>query len=304
MQTFHRRLPRELPIFLFLAVLCAALALSTDVFLSGSNLKVLGADAAAVGIMSVGMTAVVLTGGIDLSVAAILAVSALIGGQVIAGGHAALGCLAAVAAGAACGAFNGGLVTFAGMPPIIATLGTLNILQAGATLFSGGQCIILEPNRVAILGTGFAPMLIMLVVFASGMAVTRLTRTGRYIYAVGGNEESARLAGVSARQVKVCVYTASGALAALAGLVMLGIGSTFQANDALGYELAVIAAVVVGGTSISGGQGSMLGTLIGVGISTVLRNGAILVGLDARWAQPVTGVAIFLAVLVDRFRRR
>lgn len=300
----HSRIPRELPTFLFLAGLCAVLALTTRAFASASNLRVLGADAAAIGIMSVAMTAVIITGGIDLSVAAILALATLIGGEIIAGGGTAAGLLAALAVGAGCGAVNGGLITLAGMPPIIATLGMLYVFQAVATLMSGGQCIILERGQLSFLGGGFVPLEIMLGVFVLGVSVMRFTRAGRHVYAVGGNEEAARLAGISARRVKMGVYIASGALAALAGLVMMGIGSTFQANDALGHELAVIAAVVIGGTSIAGGEGSIIGTLIGVGISTVLRNGAILTGMDARWAQAIIGAAIFLAVAADRLRRR
>ena len=297
------KMPKELPIFLFLLCLCGVLALSTDAFLSASNLKILGDDAAAIGIMSVAMTAVMVTGGIDLSVAAMLALSTLIGGGIIARGNTALGCLAALAAGAGCGALNGALITGLRIPAIIATLGTLYILQSGATLYSGGQCIILNLSKLAFLGAGFAPLLLMCVVFAAGVLVMQFARIGRHIYAIGGNEESAKLVGVNARKIKLGVYTASGLLAALAGLVMIGVSSTFQANDALGYELAVIAAVVIGGTSIAGGRGSVIGTLIGVAISTVLRNGAILLGLDARWAQAVIGAAIFLAVLVDRLRR-
>lgn len=272
--------------------------------MSAGNLKVLGCDAAAVGIMSVGMTAVIVTGGIDLSVAAVLAISTLAGGAMIAQGRVAAGCATALATGLACGAINGALVTAARIPPIVATLGTLYILQSGATLFSGGQCVLLEHGQLAFIGAGFRPLTLTAAVFAAGIVVTRFTRPGRYIYAVGGNQESARLAGISPGRVKMGVYTISGGLAALAGLVMMGIGSTFQANDALGYELAVIAAVVIGGTSIQGGQGTILGTMIGVGISAVLRNGAILVGLDARWTQAVIGAAIFAAVAADRIRKR
>lgn len=300
----YSRIPRELPLFLFLAALCAVLAITTRAFASADNLKVLGSDAAAIGIMSVGMTAVIITGGIDLSVAAILAFATLIGGSLVARGNVGLGIALAIAVGGGCGALNGALITLAGMPPIIATLGTLYVLQSGATLLSGGQCIILERGELAFLGGGFVPMAAMAATYAVGLLVMRLTRAGRHVYAIGGNEEAARLAGISARRVKLGVYVASGALAAMAGLVMMGIGSTFQANDALGYELAVIAAVVIGGTSIAGGEGSILGTLVGVGISAVLRNGAILAGLDARWAQAVMGAAIFAAVALERLRRR
>ena len=300
----YSKVPKEIPIFLFLAGLCTLLALTTKAFASASNLKVLGTDAAAIGIMAVGMTMVIITGGIDLSVAAVLAFATLIGGRLIASGSILSGFVATLVVGAACGILNGTLVTLAGIPPIIATLGTLYILQAAATLLSGGQCIILEKNELGFIGNGFVPLAIMLLTFAAGYIAMSLTRPGRHIYAVGGNEQATRLAGINARRLKLCVYTVSGVLAALAGLVMMGISSTFQANDALGYELAVIAAVVIGGTSITGGQGSVIGTLIGVGISTVLRNGAILVGLDARWAQAIIGAAIFLAVAVDKLRKK
>ena len=297
------RVPRELPIFLFLVALCAGLALANRNFLNSGNLRTMGTDAAAIGIVSVGMTAVIITGGIDLSVAAVLALSALVGGGLIANGQTLLGCAVTLATGLGCGALNGGLITIARMPPIIATLGTLYILQSAATIYSGGQVVYVQ-GHLSFLGTGLAPVVITLLVFAIGYAVMRLTRVGRYVYAIGGNEESARLAGISPARVKMAVYIASGVLAALAALVTMGINNTFQANDVVGYELAAIAAVVIGGTSILGGEGSILGTMIGVGISTVLRNGAILVGLDARWAQAVIGAAILVAVIVDRVRRR
>ncbi|MGC8863025.1 MAG: ABC transporter permease [Armatimonadota bacterium] len=304
MRKRRRDIPRELPIFVFLVLLCAGLSLTTRAFASASNLKVLGSDAAAIGIIAVGMTAVIITGGIDLSVAAMLSLSTLVGGGIISRGYTLIGCGVALGVGLGCGLANGVLITRIGMPPIIATLGTLYIIQSAATLISGGQCIILEPNRIAFLGTGFAPLVIMLAVFGLGAFVMGFTRAGRHVYAVGGSEESARLVGVDPRAIKTGVYACSGLLSALAGIVMIAIGSTFQANDAAGYELAAIAAVVIGGTSISGGQGSVLGTLIGVGISTVLRNGAVLVGLEARWAQAVMGAAILAAVAVDRMRRR
>lgn len=297
------RIPKELPVFLFLVALCAALALAKHEFASAANVRTMGTDAAAIGIISVAMTAVIITGGIDLSVAAVLALSALLGGSLIAGGHTALGCLATLAVGSGCGALNGGLITLCRMPPIIATLGTLYVLQSAATLYSGGQVVYIN-DKLGFLGTGFVPLAVTLIVFAAGFAVMRLMRPGRYVYAIGGNEESARLAGVAPNRVKMGVYVASGLLAALAGLVTMGINTTFQANDVNGYELAAIAAVVIGGTSIMGGEGSIVGTLIGVCISTVLRNGAILVGLDAKWTQAVIGAAILLAVVVDRLRRR
>ncbi len=303
-KTRRSRIPRELPILLFFVALCALLAVfKHSSFASAENLRAMGTDAAGIGILSVGMTAVIITGGIDLSAAAILALSALVGGKLIGDGNVLAGCLATLATGIGCGALNGGLITLVQMPPIIATLGTLYILQSCATLYSGGQVVYINSN-LGFLGHGFVPLALTLVVFAAGFLMMRYTRLGRHVYAIGGNEESARLAGISPKRVKMAVYMISGLLAALAALVTMGINNTFQANDVSEYLLAAIAAVVIGGTSIMGGQGSVLGTMIGVGISTVLRNGAILVGLDARWTQAVIGAAIILAVLADRLRRR
>lgn len=263
----------------------------------------MGTDAAGIGIIAVGMTAVIITGGIDLSVAAVLALSALVGGRFISNGQTLIGCAATLATGAGCGVFNGVLITAGRMPPIIATLGTLYIIQSTATLYSGGQVVYID-NHLALLGRGFAPLVITLLVFAMGYTVMRLSRLGRYVYAIGGNEESARLAGINPAAVKMAVYMGAGLLAGTAALVTMGINNTFQANDVSDYMLGAIAAVVIGGTSIMGGEGSVLGTMIGVGISTVLRNGAILVGLDARWTQAVIGAAIVIAAIADRLRRR
>ena len=173
--------PTELPIFVFLAVLCAALSLTTRAFADSSNLKILGSDAAATGILAVGMTAVIITGGIDLSVAAVLSLSTVIGGSLIARGYTAAGCAAALGVGLGCGIANGVLVTGVGMPPIIATLGTLYVIQSAAILVSGGQCIILEPNRIALLGYGFSPLILMLSVFVLGAFSMKFTRAGRHV---------------------------------------------------------------------------------------------------------------------------
>ncbi|MDH7602863.1 MAG: ABC transporter permease [Armatimonadota bacterium] len=303
MRLRRKRIPRELPTLGFLTVLCLAFSLANKNFATAANLRTLGADAATTCILAVGMTAVILTGGIDLSVAAVLSLATLAAASLMAKGLTAQGLVASALVGAGCGFFNGVLITRIFMPPIIATLGTMYVFQSAAALASGGQCIVLEHNPIAFLGKGFVPLLVLLgtTLFAAG--VLQYTRVGRYIYAVGGCEESTRLSGIDPNVIKILVYTANGLLAALGGIVMLGIGSTFQANDAQGYELAAIAAVVIGGTSINGGQGSVLGTLLGIAITTVLRNGAILAGLEARWAQAIVGLAIFLAVAVDKIRR-
>ncbi|NLN77303.1 MAG: ABC transporter permease [Armatimonadetes bacterium] len=297
------KIPKELPILLFLVAMCAALAVTKSTFLSADNLRAMGTDAAGIGIIAVGMTAIIITGGIDLSVAAVLALSALVGGRLISDGMVIQGCAATLLTGIGCGALNGGLITIGRMPPIIATLGTLYIIQSTATLYSGGQAIYTN-GHIALLGRGFIPLMITVLVFGAGYVLMGFTKLGRYVYAIGGNEESARLAGINPAHIKMAVYVSAGLLAGVAALVTMGINNTFQANDVPDYMLGAIAAVVIGGTSIMGGEGSVRGTMIGVGISTVLRNGAILVGLDARWTQAVIGAAIVIAAIADRLRRR
>ena len=298
---------RELPAFAFLVLIVCALWLHEPNFSSPTNLLTIARDMAVVGIMGTGMTMVILTGGIDLSVASVLAFSAAVMARMMMGGVDTWPAVAAaLAVGTACGAGNALLITHLRIPPIIATLGTMGILRAGVTLYTRARWIGPLPQDFYFVGTGYAPVILLaVVVTVSGFFLARW-RHGRYVYAVGGSEEAVRLSGVSVKRTKLLVYTANGLLASISGLIIASSMSSAQSNMAMGYELNVIAAVVIGGTSIAGGQGSVLGTIIGAAIMAVLYNALILLGASAGvsiyWHKVITGGVILTAVLFDRLR--
>jgi len=292
---------RELPALIFLALIIAILWMYKPNFGSSTNLLTTAREIAIVGIMGVGMTMVILTAGIDLSVASVLAFSAAVMARMMVGGSSIwLSVPAGLMVGSACGMGNALLITRLKIPPIIATLGTMGILRAGVTLYTGAEWIGPLPNSFAFIGTGCRPV-VALALVSTGFAVmlSRVT-AGRYVYATGGNEEAVRLSGVSVGRTKFIVYTLNGFLAAVAGVIMASSMSSAQANMAMGYELNVIAAVVIGGTSITGGQGSVLGTIIGAAIMAVLFNALILLGVPIYWHKVITGGVILTAVLFDR----
>ena len=294
---------RELPALIFLALIVATLWTTGPNFGTSVNLLTTARDMAVIGIMGAGMTMVILTGGIDLSVASVLALSAAVMAKLMMAGVGIAECVAAaLMAGALCGAANAVLINQLRIPPIIATLGMMGILRAGVTLYTRAKWIGLLPKSFAVIGTGIVP-LILLALVTTGVSLFLLRMSiGRHIYAVGGNEEAVRLSGVSVRRTKFLVYTANGLLASIAGLILASSMSSAQSNMAMGYELSVIAAVVIGGTSISGGRGSVLGTVIGAAIMAVLFEALILLGVPIYWHKVIVGGVILTAVLFDKIR--
>ena len=294
---------RELPALIFLALIIAILWLYKPNFGSPTNLLTTAREIAVVGIMGVGMTMVILTSGIDLSVASVLAFSAAVMARMMVGGSSIwLSVLACLVVGTACGTGNALLITRLRIPPIITTLGTMGILRAGVTLYTGAEWIGPLPKSFAVVGTGYRPIVVLaLVAIGFGLLLSRAA-AGRYVYATGGNEEAVRLSGISVGRTKFVVYSLNGLLASIAGLIMASSMSSAQSNMAMGYELNVIAAVVIGGTSITGGQGSVLGTIIGAAIMAVLYNALILMGVPIYWHKVITGGVILTAVLFDRIR--
>ena len=300
-----------------LFILCLLLGLASDRFFTVANgLNVLRQISVNVCIAT-GMTLVVLAGGIDLSVGAVLACcGALSAGLLTRGlsfpafdlfvGFTLTGALLmALLAGLAFGFFNGWMVTRFRVPPFVATLAMLTIARGLTMLYTEG-------HPISQLGTGFAqlgsgswigipvPVWIATGVVLAAHVMTRMTRMGRYIYAIGGNEEAARLSGIHIAGVKTKVYAIAGALAALGGLIVTARLDSAQPNAGTGYELDAIAAVVIGGTSLSGGRGSVAGTVMGAVIIGVLNNGLVLLNVSPFWQQVVKGSVILLAVIVDR----
>lgn len=293
-----------------LAVLVIALSVFSSDFLTAENLLNVGVQAAVIAILAFGVTFVIITAGIDLSVGSVAALSAtvLAWTATTAGLPVWLAIPLAAATGVVCGLVSGLLVAYGKLPPFIATLAMLSVARGLALVVSGGSPIAL-PDSVSALGStlgGWLPLPVV-VMAAAGLAaavILRRTYTGRAMYAIGGNEEAARLSGIRVRRQKLAVYALSGLFAAVAGVVLAARLSTAQPQAAQGYELDAIAAVVIGGASLAGGVGTASGTLIGALILAVLRNGLNLLAVSAFWQEVVIGAVIALAVLFDTLRRR
>ncbi|HNR35889.1 MAG TPA: ABC transporter permease [Candidatus Hydrogenedentes bacterium] len=310
------RVLRKVGVVVFLAALCAVMAARQPEFLSMDNIKDVLVQISGIAIAAVGMTLVILTAGIDLSVGSVLALSGCAGS--LAGLRCAefgpawmgvsVGFAAAIATGAVCGLLNGLMVTKIPLTPFIATLGVMGVARGMAYYISHSSPVQVTAGMRAIalarpLGIPF-PIILMLAIYAIGWLALRHTRFGRNVYAIGGNEESARLSGIRIHTTKILVYTLTGALAAVSGLIVAGRLAWMMPQEGDGFELDVIAAVVIGGTSLAGGQGNVLGTLLGALIMGVVRNGLNLAAVDYNVQKVVIGGIIIAAVAVDVLARR
>ncbi|GGV24222.1 transporter [Actinomadura cremea] len=293
-----------------LAILVLALAVASDDFLTVTNLLNVGVQAAVVAILAFGSTFVIVTAGIDLSVGSVAALSAVVLAWTATeqGMPWPVALVFAIVAGLAAGLVNGLLITYGKLPPFIATLAMLGIARGLALVISDGSPIAF-PGAVTHLGDTIGeylpvPVLVMIVMGLLTALILARTYSGRAMYAIGGNEEAARLSGIRVDRQKLVTYALSGAFAAVAGIVLASRLASAQPQAAEGYELDAIAAVVIGGASLSGGKGRAFGTLVGALILAVLRNGLNLLSVSAFWQQVVIGVVIALAVLLDTVRRR
>lgn len=279
-------------------------------FFSVPNLINVALSIAITGILAVGMTMVILTGGIDLSVGSVAALAGVVAALIASRGGTAvfLGGLIALCIGLAVGLFNGVMIAQFRVPPFVTTLAGLTICRGLAFIVTGGRSIGNLPAEFGFLGRDRVlgvpvPVLLMLVVFAAGWFVLRHMTFGRYVYATGGNAEASFLAGVNTKRVKLLVYVLNGLLVGLAGLVLASRLGAGVPNAGLQYELDVIAAVVVGGTSLNGGRGSVVGTLWGAIFIGILNNGMNLAGIDPYMQKIALGVVILLAVLADQINK-
>ncbi len=295
-----------------LLVLCAFLAFATDSFLSIRNFLNILDQITVLGIMAVGMTFVILIGGIDLSVGSVLALSMMVLGyaNVEAGLPMSVAIAAALLASAVTGAIAGLMITEFKVPPFIATLAMMSIARGLANMITNGSQIIGFPawfNMGAIIRHGgFLTMTVavMLVVFVLAVLFLRYREGGRVLYAIGGNPEVARLAGINVKRATVLVYTMCAVLAGLAGVLLAARLDAVQPSSGVAYELDAIAAVVIGGTSLSGGTGGVVGTIIGVLIIGVLRNGLNLLSVSPFLQSVIIGLVIVLAVAAETFKHR
>ena len=271
--------------------------------------------------LSIGMTLVILSGGIDLSVGSVLAFSGAVAAGLLKNGvmlpvfgvavqFTVFGALVAgLLVGAALGGFNGWVITRFKLPPFVATLGMLSIARGLTQLWTKGFPITGLGTGFAFIGTGHwlglpMPVWISAVLVALFVLITRKTRLGRYLYAIGGNERAAQLSGLNLRAIKVTVYALGGALAGIAGLLLTARLDSATPNAGIGYELDSIAAVVIGGTSLSGGRGSVLGTVLGCLIIGVLNNGLVLMEVSPFWQQIIKGLVILAAVALDKMNAK
>jgi len=270
--------------------------------------------------LSIGMTMIILSGGIDLSVGSVLALSGAVAAGLLKHGIAlpsanvaieftVVGAIVAgIAVGLAAGWFNGLVITRFRLPPFVATLGMLSIARGLTQLWTGNFPITNLGDEFRFIGTGYVagvpmPVWISAALVTIFVIVTRRTRFGRYLYAIGGNERAAVLSGLNVDRIKRRVYTLGGGLAGVAGLLLAARLDAADPKVGVGYELDSIAAVVIGGTSLSGGRGSILGTVLGCLIIGVLNNGLVLLGISPDWQLVVKGLVILAAVAIDRANR-
>ena len=313
-------LVRETGIFLALVLMCLFLSLTTDTFLTVGNLLNVGRQVSLLGIMAIGMTFVLISGEVDLSVGSTYALAGLGTGMLIVAGWALLPAVAiGLAIGVSVGVVNGVLATYGRSPSLIATLGRLSVIRGIALLMTDGQPVTVNVRLGAdpavlssfqFIGQGYllglVPMqLVFFIVVALGAwSLLANTNFGFRVFAVGGNAKAARVAGMPVFAVKIWAFVIMGFLAALAGILSLAFLPSGQAGrTGVGLELDVIAATIVGGASLAGGEGTILGTVLGVLIIGVLRNGLVLLGISPFWQETIIGLVIIIAVAIDKWTR-
>jgi len=300
---------REVSVLALLVVASLLFDLTHPSFLSFGNITSILANVAVVAIISIGMTMVIVTGGIDVSIGSTLALCMLVAAKAMVAGVDLAGVLlVALAVGLLVGAINGALVAVGRIHPIIVTLGTLNIIRAVHTQILGPQWITPPPvARVLALGSlaGLpAPWWLAILLGSAATWVLARRPLGRHIYALGGNPEAARLAGVRVRSLTVVVYATTGLLVGLAAVIQMGFSGTVQPNAGTGLELQVIAATVIGGTSILGGRGTVAGSILGALLVETVHNALIAVGTISLLEGLVVGALILIAVGVDVLQNR
>jgi ribose transport system permease protein len=302
----------ELAMLGALALLCVVLSVIAPNFLTAGNLRNVLWQVTAIGIIAIGQTFVILTGGIDLSVGGIAAFSAMAGGLLMTANgqeRVAVGLIGTLLIGLVVGAANGLIIAYGRLAPFIVTLGMLSIANSLTYVISDAKSIVGLPDGYRLWGRGEIAgiplyLITFVVLFLLGHIFLTRTKPGRFIYAIGSNEEAARLSGVNVRVYKTIPYAITGVLCAIAAIILSGRLGAIDPDTGTGLELRTIAAVVIGGTSLFGGKGSLIGTLIGVFLIGVLNNGLNLLRVNAFWQGTAVGVVIILSVLIERMSRR
>jgi ribose transport system permease protein len=311
-ETFISSLLASQTFWVFIAVIAASIALSfaTDSFATSKNLYNITRNVTFVAIIALGMTLVIITGGIDLSVGSVLALCSMVLAVVMNAGYSIeVGIAASLATALAVGAFNGFLIAYVGLPSFVVTLGMLSVARSLAMVASGNTVVFeFGPDHDLLLAVGGGawffgianPVMYMIVLGLLTGFVLRFTRFGRHVFAIGGNEHAATLTGVPVKPIKVAVYMISALSAGIAGIVQTGWLGAVTTNIGTGMELQVIAAAVIGGANLAGGGGTALGAIIGAMLIEVIRNSLGLLGINAFWQGTFIGGAILFAVMFDR----
>lgn len=293
-----------------LFILMVVFSVLSNIFLTSGNITNILIQSGTNAIIAVGMTYVIISGNIDISVGAALALSSCVGAKMMVDtGNVLLGITAALLTGILLGLFNGSLVAYLGFPPFIVTLSTMWLFRGVAYLYTGGQAVVGLPLGMTSFAMGsilYIPNIVWLIaiVYLICHIVLQKTTAGRKVCAVGDNSESARLSGIKVKKVTLATFMLSGFCAALSGIVYMGRLNSGQPIAGQSYEMYAIAAAVIGGASLTkGGVGSMIGTLIGAIFISVLQNGLTILNVNTYWQQVCMGVVLLLAVGLDRFRK-
>jgi ribose transport system permease protein len=302
---------RKLAPFAVLGIMVLVLGIAKPRFLATGNLLNIGTQMAPVALMAVGQMLVIISAGIDLSIGSVLALSGVVSTLLMAEFQLPLwlSLCAGVLVGTLCGWLNGLMITLGRIPPFIATLGMMGVARGLALILSGGVQVSVSDPNFSYIGNGRfldvvpLPVIITLLVAVAGHMLLQQTKMGRYTYAIGSNREAAWLSGVNVDQTLRRIYTMSGALAGLAGIILMARLSSGQPAEGEGIELIVIAACVIGGASFSGGEGTVLGSVIGALIMGVLRNGCNLLQIPVFWQRVFIGAIIIIAVFADQYRK-
>lgn len=300
---------REMNVLLALLLVSTGIALATPYFLTTDNLMGVFRSFSTTAIMSIGMVMVIITGGIDLSVGSVMGLAGLVTALAFQHGlPTAVSVACGLGVGVAFGLVNGLLITAGRLPPFIATLGTLSIGRGLMYIVTKGVPVTPDtPELFSVIGQGYVglvpvPVIIMLVLAVTFSVIMAFTIFGRHVYATGGNEHAAWLSGVNTSRVKLVVYTLSGAISALAGIVAFSRYLSAEPASGFGIELDVIAAAAIGGASLAGGVGSVQGTVIGAALTGIIANGVVLMNINTYAQQAITGAVILIAVSIDVWR--
>jgi ribose transport system permease protein len=308
---YQLRHVREVNVLVAMLIVGALISLYTPYFLTTNNLMGVFRAFSLTAIMSIGMVMVIVTGGIDLSVGSAMGLASLVTALCFDAGYSTgISIGAGVAVGIVFGLTNGLLITAIGLPPFIATLGTLSIGRGMMYMVTHGVPVTPEtPDTFSLLGQGYVgpvpvPVVIMLILMVLFALVMKRTRFGRHVYATGGNEQAARLSGVKTNRVKLAVYMLSSTIASLAGIIGFSRYLTAEPASGFGSELDVIAAAAIGGASLAGGIGSVTGAVIGAALVGVIANGVVLLNINTYAQQAITGGVILIAVSLDVLRNK